>query len=199
MVQIQSGDSLFAVAARERVDLNALMLVNRLTDQSIVQPGDAICIPTIVFGELLPATPGPSPTATATQAPEGPQLLYPPRQSAVEPADGVLVLQWAAVKDLAEQEWYMVEVTDLTDVDSHPLRGFTRQTSFRVPEGWRPDAAEVHQFRWRVSIVQVTGQREDGGFIYTFGGRVSQDASFTWLGAVPTPTPTATPTPAPQP
>jgi hypothetical protein len=109
------------------------------------------------------------------------------------------VFQWAAVKDLAEQEWYMVEVTDLTDVDSHPLRGFTRQTSFRVPEQWRPDVTESHTFRWRVSIVQVTGQRADGAFIYTFGGRTSEDAFFTWLGAIPTPTPTATPTLTPAP
>jgi LysM repeat protein len=196
---IQEGDSLFAVAARERIDLNALLLVNRLNDQSIVQPGDDICIPTIIVGGVLPPTPGPSPTYTPTSAPPGPQLLYPAREAVVDPPDGTLLLQWVAVKDLAENEWYMVELTDLTDLDSHPLRGFTRDNAFRIPGDWRPDEPADHRFRWRVSIVQVTGRREDGGFIYTFGGRNSEDTYFTWLGAIPTPTPTPTLTSTPTP
>jgi LysM repeat protein len=198
MVEIQSGDSLFSIAARNRVDLNALMLVNRLTDQTVVQPGDRICIPAVIFGLALPPTPGPSPTPTATPAPLGPQLLYPPDQALVEPADGPLALQWAAVKDLTQNEWYMVEVTDLTDVDSHPRRAFTRQTSLRVPADWRPTDETTHQFRWRVSVILVTGRRADGGFIYTFGGRTSADAFFAWRGAMPTPTATPTPSPTPQ-
>jgi hypothetical protein len=40
--------------------------------------------------------------------------------------------------------------------------------------------------------VQVTGRRSDGSFTYTFGGRDSADAFFTWLGAVPTSTPLPT-------
>jgi LysM repeat protein len=198
---IQDGDSLFAIAARERIDLNALLLVNRLNDQSIVQPGDDICIPVILTGVVLPPTPGPSPTPTPTSAPPGPQLLYPAREAVVDPPDGTLLLQWVAVKDLTDSEWYMVELTDLTDLDSHPLRGFTRDNAFRVPGDWRPDEPADHRFRWRVSIILVTGRREDGGFIYTFGGRSSEDAYFTWLGAIPTatPTPTLTPTPTPEP
>jgi hypothetical protein len=48
-------------------------------------------------------------------------------------------------------------------------------------------------------LVIVTGQRDDGGFIYTYGGRFSEEGTFTWLGAVPTATPTATHTPTPEP
>lgn len=197
--EILGGDTLFAIAARERVDLRALMAVNRLTDQTILQPGDALCIPQIIRDGVLPPTPGPSPTPTPTSPPPGPQLLYPVREAVVEPPEGPLVLQWAAVKDLNETEWYMIEVTDLTDVDSHPLRGFTRQTSFQVPGSWRPAVPESHRFRWRVMIVQVTGRRADGSFIYTFGGNPSQEAYFTWLGAIPTPTPPPTPTPTATP
>jgi LysM repeat protein len=193
--QIQSGDTLFGIAGRLRVDLRALLAVNRLTDQSILQPGDSLCIPRIIHGGVLPPTPGPSPTPTATSPPSGPQLLYPGRETTVEQPDGPLVLQWAAVKDLEESEWYMIEVTDLTDVEGHPMRGFTRATAFRVPADWRPDVAETHTMRWRVSIVQVTGRRADGSFVYSFGGNSSEDALFYWLGAVPTATPTLTPTP----
>lgn len=197
--QIQEGDTLFGIASRSGVDLRAILAVNRLSDQVILQPGDVLCIPVIIRNGVLPPTPGPSATPTQTPPPPGPQLLYPIEDAVVEPPEGPLVLQWAAVKDLAPNEWYMVEVTDLTLLDSHPNRGFTRQTAFRVPTSWRPNVEETHLFRWQISIVQVTGERADGSFIYTFGGATSQPDFFSWLGAVPTPTPTATYTPNPTP
>jgi LysM repeat protein len=197
--QIQDGDTLFGIASRSGVDLRAILAVNRLSDQVILQPGDAICIPEIIRNGVLPPTPGPSPTPTQTPPPQGPQLLYPIQDAVVEPPEGPLVLQWAAVKDLAPAEWYMVEVTNLTLPDSHPMRGFTRQTAFRVPSTWRPSVEETHLFRWQVSIIQVTGERSDGSFIYTFGGNSSQPDFFSWLGHIPTPTPTATYTPSPTP
>ncbi len=197
--EIKGGDTFFGIAARERVDLRALMAANRLTEQSVLQPGDTICIPTIIRGGVLPPTPGPSPTATATQPPEGPDLLYPVREAEVTLVDEPFFLQWVAVKDLATDEWYMVELTDLSAVESHPLRGFTRQTSFQVPVSWRPDVPETHLMRWRVTIVRVLGERQDGSFIYTFAGSSSDDAHFTWQGAIPTVAPTPTDTPSPTP
>ncbi|MEW5987757.1 MAG: LysM peptidoglycan-binding domain-containing protein [Chloroflexota bacterium] len=194
LFQIQSGDSLFSIAGRLKVNLDALIQVNRLTDQAILQPGDTLCIPKLVCGGVLPPTPGPSPTPTSTLPPPGPYLLYPAAGAAFESVEQVVALQWAAVKDLAADEWYMVEATDLTAVDSHPLRAFTRQNSFQLPSTWRPAVPELHYFRWRVSIVRVTGRRADGAFIYTYGGTTSQDSDFYWLGVVPTPTPTVTPT-----
>ena len=196
--ELQAGDSAAAVAARYGINFELLMQVNRLTEQSVLRPGDTICIPKVVYGGILPPTPGPSPTPTATSFPAGPQLLYPPDNRVFTPQDAVIV-QWVAVKDLAEDEWYMVEAVDATDIGSPVHQGFTRQNSFRLPDTWRPIVAEEHRYRWRVSIVSVTGQRQDGGFIYTFGGRASQDGYFTWLGAVPTPTPTPTPLPSATP
>lgn len=181
--EIKGGDTLFGIAASFRVPSTALLAVNRLTEVSILQPGDTICIPEVIYGGELPPTPGPSPTPGPTEPPPGPQLLYPVMNASFSLDDEPVVLQWVSVKDLAGNEWYMVELTDLTDVDSHPRRAFTRQTSFRPPEEWEPDGLESHQFRWRISIVRVTGQREDGSFIYTYGGRSSEDSYFSWAGS----------------
>ncbi len=197
--QIQDGDTLFGIASRSGVDLRAILAINRLNDQVVLQPGDALCIPKIIHNGVLPPTPGPSPTPTQTPPPQGPRLLYPIEDAIVEPPEGPLVLQWAAVKDLASDEWYMVEVTNLSLPDSHPMRGFTRRTAFRVPATWRPTVEETHLFRWQVTIILVTGEREDGSFIYTFGGNSSEPDFFSWLGHIPTPTPTATYTPEPTP
>lgn len=195
--EIKGGDTFFGIAARERIDLRAMLAANRLTEQSVLQPGDTICIPRIIRGGVLPPTAGPSPTPAPTEPPAGPSLLYPVQEARVTPAEEPFFLQWVAVKDLAEDEWYMVELTDLSAVESHPVRGFTRQTSFQVPEAWRPAVPEEHLMRWRVTIVRVFGERQDGSFVYSFAGRSSHDAYFTWLGAVPTPTPRPLPTAIP--
>ena len=196
--QIQSGDSLSAVAVRYDVDFSLFLLVNRLTAESIPQPGDVLCIPAIIYGSSLPPTPGPSPTPTVTSPPPGPQLLYPVANAVIQPPDGLVTLQWTAVKNLADDEWYMVELTDLDNVDGLPHRGFTRDTAFQVPGSWRPAVEETHTLQWRVSIVQVTGRRADGLPIYTYGGQTSAPAFFSWEGAVPTPTPRPTATPTPE-
>lgn len=197
--EIQEGDALSVIAARNNINFDLLLRVNRLTDQSVMQPGDTICIPDISYGQVLPPTPGPSPTPSPTSFPEGPALLYPTDGIIVDITDEPIVLQWLAVKDLAPDEWYMVELTDLAVEGQRPKRAFTRDNAFRVPGSWRPPVEAYHEFRWRVSLVRVTGQRSDGGFIYTFGGRFSEDGHFTWQGAVPTATPTVTPTATPEP
>jgi LysM repeat protein len=178
--EIKGGDTLFGIAASFNVPTEAMLAVNRLSELSILQPGDTICIPQIVFGAAIPSTPGPSPTPGPTLPPSGPELLYPVEGSLNDSSVGKVALQWVAVKHLADDEWYMIELTDLTEVDSHPRRAFTRQTSFQLPDGWTPQDDADHDIRWRVSIVRITGQREDGSFIYTFGGETSDDSYFEW-------------------
>ncbi len=201
IVVIQEGDSTYGLSAQRGVPVEAIVAVNRLTDASIqmLHPGDTLCMPKIVYSDTLPPTPGPSPTITATSFPAGPELLYPVRGTVIEQLDDVITLQWVAVKDLEDAEWYMIELTNMDLLDSVPKRAFTRDNAFRVPESWRPAIPELHNMRWRVGIVQVTGERTDGGFFYDYGGRSSDDAFFTWLGAVPTATPTLTPTPTETP
>ncbi len=199
--EVQAGDSIVGIASQFGMAFDLLARVNRITDATILQPGDTVCIPQIFYGNTadIPPTPGPSPTPTLTPPPAGPHLLYPVNEAAIEPPDGVLTLQWVAVKNLTEHEWYMVELADTNELDRLPQRGFTRDTSFKVPSAWRPNVPEDHRLCWRVSIVNVTGSRADGLPIYTFGGESSDPACFNWLGAFPTPTPTPTFTPSPTP
>lgn len=201
LYQVQGGDSIVGIASRFGVPFDLLAQVNRIDDPSLLQPGDPLCIPEIIYGQSLPPTPGPSPTPTETSPPPGPQLLYPVAGTVVDSLDAAITLQWTAVKPLSESEMYMVELVNINDLEGLPHRGFTRDTAFRVPSQWRPQTPDLFEMRWRVSIVQVTGTRSDGLPIYTFGGSSSTDAFFSWLGAVPTATvtPTQTPTATPIP
>lgn len=197
IVTIQEGDSAYGLSAQRGVPAEAIVAVNRLTEESIqlLHPGDTLCIPRIAPGDTLPATPGPLPTATMTAYPAGPVLLYPVDGAELAEPVGIVRLQWVAVKDLAPEEWYMVEMSNLDQLDSLPYRAFTRDSSLVVPSAWRPRVPETHEMRWRVSIVKVTGERSDGAFTYEYGGRMSEDSFFSWPGAEPTPTPTTTPSP----
>jgi hypothetical protein len=171
------------------------MRVNRLTEQSMLRPGDTMCIPRVIFGGVLPPTAGPSPTPAATDFPAGPQALYPPDGAEFAEPGETIILQWLAVKDLAEDEWYMVELGYPNVIGSPVHNGFTRDNTFRVPDSWRPTSEEEQQIEWRVSIVKVAGRRQDGGFIYTFGGYTSEGGRFVWMSSGPTATPTITPPP----
>ncbi len=201
IVVIEEGDSAYGLSAKWGVPAEAIVAVNRLTEESLqlLHPGDTLCFPKIIYSDTLPPTPGPSPTITATSFPSGPDLLYPVNGTVIEELDDLIALQWVAVKDLDESEWYMIELADLDVLDAIPWRAFTRDNAFRLPGSWRPEIEESHNMRWRISIVQVTGQRIDGELIYEYGGRSSKDAFFSWLGAVPTATPTLTPTPTETP
>ena len=73
----------------------------------------------------------------------------------------------------------MVEVIDLTDVDQHPRRLFTRSAGVTIPATWEPADAE-HDFIWRVSLVRIDGRRENGGFLYSIIGAESDPRQFSW-------------------
>lgn len=201
IITIQSGDSAYGLSALKGVPLEAIIAVNRQTQESIqlLQPGDTLCIPKIVYDDAIPPTAGPSPTPSLTPPPEGPALLYPVDGATVTGLDAPIVLLWTAIKNLGADEWYMVEMRDAGVRDGLPRRGFTRDPSFHVPVEWRPAIDEMRHMAWTVSIVRVTGRRSDGGFIYTFGGNSSAPAYFLWRGAVPTPTPRPTLAPSPEP
>ncbi|MCB8962492.1 MAG: LysM peptidoglycan-binding domain-containing protein [Ardenticatenales bacterium] len=193
--EIQENDSIVSIGARFNVDYRMILAVNRLDSNSFIRPGQTLCIPTVAFfdGEL-PPTPGPSPTPLPTLPPAGAQLMFPPDEATFAANDAIL-LQWAAVQDLNADEWYLVELVDLDDFAAYPQRAYTRDNSFRVPSNWRTDTTAAHRYQWRVTIVLVVGERQDGEFIRTFEGLPSEPRVFDWAGG-PAPV-TPTPTPAP--
>lgn len=176
--EIQEGDSLFSLASRNDIPLDALLEMNYLTVDSIVQPGDPICVPQILEGAVFLPTPGPSPTPAPTEPPTGPNPLFPPDQQ-THGSGETIFLQWLSVRQLGDNERYMVEVVDLTDVDVHPYRLFTRSSAVTLPAEWAP-SANAHDYVWRVSVVNINGRRENGGYIYSIQGAESAARTFSW-------------------
>jgi LysM repeat protein len=175
--EVLGGDSLFGIAVSHNIDLQALLVANRLNEQAFINPGDTICIPT-VYEKFDFGDDDNSAEIAITPTPTGPQLLFPQENAQLDDTMP-LILQWLAQKDLADDEIYMVEVTDLTAVDSHPYREYVRQTSLQLPQSWQPPAGEAHEFRWRVRIVRITGELANGDYTFAPDGSVSRDGFFT--------------------
>ncbi|RMF30932.1 MAG: hypothetical protein D6759_10985 [Chloroflexi bacterium] len=105
--------------------------------------------------------------------------------------DPPVVLQWAAVTTLDDDEWYVVHLTladDLSQVWRYP----SRTSTLRLPEELYP-VAEVPEKRylWSVTVMRQVGRDEDGAPRYEAISRSSPSRAFTWIYVPPTPTPTA--------
>ena len=173
--EVQEADTYSGIARQYKVPLDALLLMNRLSAETLLSPGDTVCIPTIIYSAALPGDdiafdPGEREIIQ-------PQILFPPLDATLPAGNNAVTLQWLAERPLAADEWYMIEVTELTDPSARPYRAFTRQTSFQIPTDWQNDS-EATDWRWRVSFAWATEQRIDGELVYAYGGPVSE-AHFT--------------------
>ncbi len=178
MHEIQEADTFFGIARLYNVPLDALLVMNRLSAETLLSPGDTVCIPTIIYN------------ATSLEAGSGdyggavdatrPILLLPVDSAELPAAATPITLQWLAQRELEANEWYMIELTSLTDSSARPQRAFTKNTSFQLSAEWQPATSSVSTYRWRVSYVQATGERADGAFVYRFGGP-SNEATFSVL------------------
>jgi hypothetical protein len=193
---VERGDTLGSIAEQYEVSVEAVRESNPdqlSTESDEIFAGQTLVIP---LGTPVPrGTATVDPLATATPIP-----LYP-APALLVPADGVviagtelpLMLQWASVSMLAEDEWY--EVTILFEEDE--LQRFrTRATVWRVPfDLLLPSGEGTLEFRWQVRVVREARDAY-GELIYERAGDAGEVRTFMWIRPTSTPTPTAASTPS---
>lgn len=88
-----------------------------------------------------------------------------------------IVLEWQPVKELAEDEYYEVEVDFHIQERQPKFRYATRETSFTLPEDlyWMPNCSV---FNWQVRLMRQTGMSEDGKPI---GEQISHYSLYQYL------------------
>jgi LysM repeat protein len=146
-------------------------------------------------------TPGPSPTpttdprATPTLVPpySAVPLLSPPNGAIIVGNSAPILLQWASIGILRDDEWYQLTLSQPSGgVISTTVR--TRATAWRVPVNLMPALdTDVDVFQWHVQIVQEARNANDEP-IYETAGAPSTVRTFAWLSVTPTPSATPTPT-----
>lgn len=168
---VQPGDSLLGIALRYDTSVEVIMAANNIADAQWIFAGQELLIP---LGTPTPVpTPTPRPTPTPTPGPPytAPDLLDPAEGEIFRGEEADIVLNWASVGILAEDEWYILRLRLVSEpVYQHPSV-WTKVTSWRVPASLHPSAllktdssieTESHLFRWDVTVVRHTGTRPDG-------------------------------------
>ena len=192
---VRPGEALLSIAETYGVSVQAIRQANDLGPyEDTIQVNQSLVIP------LSAPSPTPSPTAdvNATPTPRppyaAPSLLSPANGEVMEGVSGHVVLQWASVGILEDDEWYAASL-------AQPSGGvvsathYTRVTSWRVPYELliASNARDVEYLWW----VQVVEERSGGGDrpVYVEAGAASDERSFIWLAPAATASPIAAATP----
>lgn len=187
---VRLGETLSSIAAQYDISVSVIRAANDLsTGDETIRPEQSLVIPL--------STPTPSPTATAdpnvTPTPlppyASPPLLCPP-DGAVLTDETPVLLQWASVGVLEDNEWYELSLWQPAGgVVSNTVH--LRATAWRVPFELLENAdADAPTFLWRVQVV-----REAAGQVYEDAGDPSATHAFVWEGPEPAQLPSATSTP----
>jgi LysM repeat protein len=184
---VQSGDTLLGISLRYGVQMNVIQKANNIQDPESIQVGQQLVIP---IGPTATAIAGPSPTPTGPPKYAAPALLSPLEGQTFEGNGEPILLQWASVAILRENEYYFVRLEQI-ESGKPPTTFRTHATGWHIPVELFPKPDDSHRvFQWQVRVVRETGTRADGSPIYSDAGPASATRIFRWLVAQPTTTPT---------
>jgi LysM repeat protein len=187
---VQSGDTLLGISLKYGVPMGIIQKANDIQDAESIRAGQQLVIP---IGPTGTPTAGPQATPTGLPTYPAPVLLAPLNDLAFEGADNRVLLQWASVGILRQNEFYQVQLEQL-GTSNPPTLWRTQATGWHVPVEMFPKADDTHRtFRWQVGVVRETGTQADGTRIFSEAGLLSAARTFRWLIARPTPTPTPGP------
>lgn len=182
---VQSGDTLSTIATRFGSNVENLLVANNLAAGEIIRPGDALVIP--IAGappEALAITPDAAASATPPPADATPRVYAPPRLTA--PADAAAIartdpvlFEWDSAGALADNEWYVLQVLPRNLTARTLPTAWTKQPSFRLEPSVAPEAGQVADYAWLVSIVRVV-RAADGRMLIEAGSPPSPVRAFSW-------------------
>ncbi len=187
---VQTGDTLSSIATNYAISISAIKSWNGLSTDSVML-GSVIQIPLCMRN----ATAGPTPTPTLPPPYPAPNLLLPADGAPFTIANDSVVLQWASIGTLRDNEAYQVTVEDVTYEmlygNVNRIIEYVTDTKYIVPVKFRPADTTAHLIRWWVTPVRQTGTDDQGNPIWSTAGTASEVRGFTWSGAAaPAPTPT---------
>lgn len=193
---VQAGESLFSIALNYGTTVEAIMAANGLANPELIHIGQELIIPlgmptsTPTPTSTFTPSPTPTPTPTFTPTPQptptsslslpypAPALLAPPDGETFWGSEEVILLNWASVGILAEDEWYVLR---LRCAFAQPRSVWTKATSWRVPaELYPPADAASHLFQWDVTVAREMGTGSDGTLEGIAVSPTSATRSFYW-------------------
>ena len=121
------------------------------------------------------------PTPTSAFPYPAPALLAPADGQVFRGVDAVIVLNWASVGILAEDEWYVLRLRYEAQGAAQPPSVWTKTTSWRVSADlYPPSDVEPRLLHWDVTVMRQTGAGPGGTPEGVAISPVSSTRSFYW-------------------
>jgi LysM repeat protein len=184
--QIKQGDTLLSIATQFSTTLDVILRSNNLKEDAIIQPGQVLTVPvgnplpTAILVATVTRVAATVTSFVADQGWPGPLLLGPAEGAQYE-GEVPILLRWASVGVLAEDEWYVVRVWSVSGDGGSSYSAWTKATSWRVPPEARPsDSAAAHLLRWQVVVVRSKGLLSDGRHDAEAVSPMSEVRTFSW-------------------
>jgi hypothetical protein len=127
------------------------------------------------------ATVPPTETPVVTGHKYSAPVLIAPVDSEFFTTDGIPVLRWAPVGELAPDEYY--EVTIERTWQSKPYYAgsdWTKDSEYIVPKTIVLNTSDTDQYTWWVTVKRLTGTNSSGGKIGEALSPPSETRTFTW-------------------
>jgi LysM repeat protein len=156
---VQPGDTLYSIAMRFGSRVDWIAAANNLKVTDLLQINQSLLVPLSPNTPTPTPTPSPSPTPTEGPRYSAPDLLLPADGDIVSGVDEVL-LSWASVGVLEQDEWYVVKV-EVVGGAQPSLSFWTKGTSWRLTPDYRLPGQAVTKFAWQVQV--FTGSPEQPG------------------------------------
>ena len=178
--EVQQGDTLYSLSSKFDLTIATIKEVNNLSSDNLsvgqklrFPVGTATPVPTLTPTATLTPTPGPPYPA--------PPLLAPAEGTEFEGPGAAILLNWASVGILDEDEWYAVRLRRSGVVAEQLPLVWTKATSWRLPAGLYVEGlAEPQRFFWQVMVMRQTGVDEDGIWQGEPASPSGQTRTFGW-------------------
>jgi LysM repeat protein len=175
---VQAGDTIISIANRFGSTVEEIVVVNSLTANDFIRPGDVLMIPVReVPAEVLASIEAGAATGSGVIYVE-PRPIGPANEEIIAANEAVL-LRWVSVDVLAPNEWYVLLIYPI----SGPARTFpsiwTKATSYNLETDSAPTTGEAATYAWQVSVVRVT-PGVNNQYALEAASPPSELRSFTW-------------------
>lgn len=178
--EVEAGDTLYTISGEYGLTIAEIKEINGLTGDRL-SIGQKLRIPVGTATPTPTLTPMPTLTPTPGPARPAPALLGPPDGTAFEGADQPILLNWASVGILNQEEWYVVRVRRTGTVAQVLPLVWTKTTSWRLPADlYIAGLGEPQRFYWQVSVMEHTGVDDDGTWLGKQISPAGQIRTFTW-------------------
>jgi len=186
---VRSGEALLSIAEKYGVTVQAIRQANDIgAYEDSLKVNQSLIIPLAEPSPTPTATPDPDASPTPRPPYAAPALLTPIEGELVDGTERLVVLQWASVGILADDEWYQVGI-ELVGGGEFSASHVTRTTAWRVPNALLASAGSGEKaFRWQVHVVKELKAGGTEG-AYAWAGSPSAVRAFIWIGPDLTPTP----------